>query len=124
MQTGVGYFIEEYHKVRIFRQSVSSHHQIAQCLRDFDKDFPGPLTVTYQAITAYVVRYLPNIRAAAGIATTTMTGRALMSLCGNITPVGSQHESGGTPRCLRGTCTQAPELATTAQVGWKKTEDE
>ncbi len=65
--------------MRIFRQSVSGHHQIAQCLRDFDKDFPDPLTVTYQAITAYVVRHLPNIRAASGIANSTMTGRALMS---------------------------------------------
>jgi hypothetical protein len=45
MQTAAGYSIEEYRKVRIFRQSVSGHYQIAQCLADFDKNFPDPLTV-------------------------------------------------------------------------------
>jgi hypothetical protein len=79
MQTAAGYSIKEYRKVRMFRQSVTGHHQIAQCLRDFDKNFPDPLTVTYQAITAYVVKHLPNIRAAAGIANSTPAGRALMA---------------------------------------------
>jgi hypothetical protein len=43
----------------MFRQSVSAHHQIAQCLRDYDKDVFDPLTVNYQSITDYVVKYLP-----------------------------------------------------------------
>jgi hypothetical protein len=79
MQAAAGYSIEECRKVRIFRQSVSGHHQIAQCLRDFDKDFPDPLTVTYPAITAYVVKHLPNIRAAAGIVPASASGRVLMA---------------------------------------------
>jgi hypothetical protein len=79
MQTAAGYSIEEYRKVRMFRQSVSAHHQIAQCLRDYDKDFPDPLTATYQSITEYVVRHLPNIRAASGLSASTPTGRVLMT---------------------------------------------
>jgi hypothetical protein len=79
MQTAAGYSIEEYRKVRIFRRSVAGHQQIAQCLRDFDKDFPDPLTVTYQDITAYVVKHLPNIRAAAGMDASSTMGRALMA---------------------------------------------
>jgi hypothetical protein len=88
MQTVAGYSIEEYRKVRMFRQSVSAHHQIAQCLthhqiaqclRDYDKDFPDPLTVTYQSITEYVVRHLPNIRAASSLSVSTPTGRVLMA---------------------------------------------
>jgi hypothetical protein len=74
MQIAAGYPIEEYRKVRLFRLSVAGHYQIAQCLRDFDKDYPDQLSVTYHDITSYVVKHLPNIRAAAGIENATPVG--------------------------------------------------
>ncbi len=76
MQTAAGYSIEPYRQVRLFRKSVGSHHQIAQCLSDYDRLHADPLTHTYADITAYVAKHLPNIRAAAHITSTT-TGRVL-----------------------------------------------
>ena len=76
MQTAAGYSIEPYRQVKLFRRSVSSHHHIVQCLADYDRLHPDPLRHTYAEITAYVVKHLPNIRAAAQIASTT-TGRVL-----------------------------------------------
>ena len=84
MQIAAGYSIEEYRKVRMFRQSVSAHHQIAQCLHDHDKDFPDPLTITYESITEYVVKHLPNIRAASGLSASIPTGRVLMAVSSGI----------------------------------------
>ena len=76
MQAAAGYAIEEYRQVRIFRKSVGGHHQIAQCMSDFDRLHPDPLLHTYSAITAYVTTHLPNIRAAADLSSST-SGRAL-----------------------------------------------
>ena len=76
MQAAAGYAIEPYRQVKLFRRSVGSHHQIVQCLADYDRLYPDPLTATLAAITAHVVKHLPNVRAAAQIASTT-TGRAL-----------------------------------------------
>ena len=77
MQTSAGYPLEEYRKVRIFRKSVAMHHQIRECLGDYDKKFSDPLLHTYAAISAFVTTHLPNIRAAADLSSTaTNTGRA------------------------------------------------
>ena len=75
MQTTAGYPIEEHRKVRIFRKSVLSHHLIAGILADYDHDNLDPLTQTYDTITAYVKKHLPNLRAAADLASS--TGQAL-----------------------------------------------
>ena len=76
MQIAAGYQIEEYRKVSIFKRSVIGHHQIAQCLQDFDKEFTDPLANTYDQITAYVAKRLPTIRAAAEFSASLTTGRA------------------------------------------------
>ena len=76
MQIAAGYHIEEYRKVSIFKRSVIGHHQIAQCLQDFDKTYTDPLTTTYDQITAYVAKRLPIIRAAAELSASVTTGRA------------------------------------------------
>jgi hypothetical protein len=68
MQTAACYPIEEYRKVRIFRKTVGGHHQITQCLADYDRLNPDPLVHTFAAITAYVATHLPNVQAAADIA--------------------------------------------------------
>jgi hypothetical protein len=75
MQTTAGYPIEEHRKVRIFRKSVLSHHLIAGILADYDHDNIDPLTQTYDIITAYVKKHLPNLRAAADLASS--AGQAL-----------------------------------------------
>jgi hypothetical protein len=119
MQTAAGYSIEEYRKVRMFRQSVSAHHQIAQCLRDYDKDYPDPLTVTYQSITEYVVKHLPNIRAASGLPASIPTGRVLMATASGVPdgrPPSTLHVPNGVPMCLFCLGTQAPELAKTPKA--------
>jgi hypothetical protein len=67
MQTAAGYPIEEYRKVRIFRKSVTGHHQIVEYMKDFDRLNPDPLLHTHTAIIAYVKTHLPNIRAAANL---------------------------------------------------------
>jgi hypothetical protein len=82
MQTAAGYSIEEYRQVRIFRKSVGSHHQISQCLADYDRLNPDPLLHTYASVTAYVVTHLPNIRAAAELASS-IPGRALSATAGS-----------------------------------------
>ena len=77
MQTSAGYPLEEYRKVRIFRKSVAMHHQIRECLGDYDKQFSDPLLHTYAAISSFVTTHLPNIRAAADLSSSaTNTGRA------------------------------------------------
>lgn len=72
MQATAGFPVEEYRQVRIFRKSVSGHHQITQCLADFDRLNSDPLLHTFRAITEYVAKHLPNIRAAAAMQSTTM----------------------------------------------------
>jgi hypothetical protein len=72
MQATAGFPVEEYRQVRIFRKSVSGHHQITQCLADFDRLNSDPLLYTFREITAYVTKHLPNIRAAAAMQSTTM----------------------------------------------------
>ena len=76
MQTSAGYPLEEYRNVRIFRKSVTMHHQIRECLGDYDKLHSDPLLQTYAAITSYVQIHLPNIRAAAGMSSSSTTGKA------------------------------------------------
>jgi hypothetical protein len=75
MQTAAGYPIEEYQQVRIFRKSVIGHHLIADCMRDFDREFPDPLLHRYHDIITYVKTHLPNIRASASLSSTS-TGKA------------------------------------------------
>jgi hypothetical protein len=76
MQTSIEYPLEEYRKVLIFRKSVTMHPQIRECLGDYDKKFEDPLLHTYDAIVEYVSTHLPNIRAAAGLSSSAMTGKA------------------------------------------------
>ncbi len=76
MQTSAGYPLEEYRKVRIFRKSVTMHHQIRECLGDYDKLHSDPLLQTYAAVTSYVQIHLPNIRAAAEMSSSSTTGKA------------------------------------------------
>ena len=76
IQIAAGYRIEEYRKVSIFKRSVIGHHQIAQCIQDFDKEFTDPLANTYDQITTYVTKRLPTIRAAAELSASVTTGRA------------------------------------------------
>jgi hypothetical protein len=71
MQATAGYAIEAYRQVRIFRKSVASHHQITQCLADYDRLNSDPLQHTFNAITTYVTTHLPNIRAAAAMQSST-----------------------------------------------------
>ena len=68
MQTTAGYSIEEYRKVRIFRKSILGHPLLAGILRDFDHENTDPLLHTYDAVTAYVKKHLPSLRAAADMA--------------------------------------------------------
>jgi hypothetical protein len=75
MQTTAGYPIEEHRKGRIFRKSVLGHHIITGIIADFDHENLDPLLHTYDLITAYVKKHLPNLRAAADMATS--SGRAL-----------------------------------------------
>ncbi len=79
MQTSAGYPLEEYRKVQIFRKSVAMHHQLRECLGDYDKQNSDPLLQTYANITAYVCTHLPNIRAAAGMSSSSTTGRACLA---------------------------------------------
>ncbi len=76
MQTSAGYPLEEYRKVLIFRKSVTIHPKIMECLGDYDKKFEDSLLHTYNAIVEYVSTHLPNIRAAAGLSSSAMTGKA------------------------------------------------
>jgi hypothetical protein len=78
MQTTAGYPIEEHRKVRIFQKSVLGHHLIAGILADFDHENLDPLLQTYDNITSYVKKHLPNLRAAADMASS--SGRALSAL--------------------------------------------
>jgi hypothetical protein len=76
MQTSAGYPLEEYRKVQNFRKSVIAHHQIRECLGDYDKKFEDPLHHTYLAITTFVSTHLPNIRASAGLSSSATTAKA------------------------------------------------
>jgi hypothetical protein len=76
MQTSAWYPLEEYRKVLIFRKSFTMHPQIRECLGDYDKKFEDPLLHTYNTIVEYVATHLPNIRAAAGLSSSAMTGKA------------------------------------------------
>jgi hypothetical protein len=76
MQTSAGYPLEDYRKVLNFRKSVAMHPQIRECLGDYDRKFEDPLLHTYGAIVGYVSTHLPNIRAAAGLSSCAMTGKA------------------------------------------------
>jgi hypothetical protein len=62
--------------VQNFRKSVIAHHQIRECLGDYDKKFEDPLLHTYSAITNFVSTHLPNIRASAGLSSSATTSRA------------------------------------------------
>jgi hypothetical protein len=86
MQTAAGYPIEEYRQVRIFRKTVGGHHQIAQCLTDYDRLNPDPLVHTFAAITAYVATHLPNVRATADIASP--SGRAFVAMTASVPAAG------------------------------------
>jgi hypothetical protein len=86
MQTSAGYPLEEYRKVLNFRKSVAMHPQVQECLGDFDKKFEDPLLHTYDAIVGYVSTHLPNIRAAAGISSSVLAGKAFQA---TLTPRGS-----------------------------------
>jgi hypothetical protein len=79
MQTAAGYPIEEYRKVRLFRKSVTAHHQIAECMRDFDRIYPDPLLHTYDALISFIKTHLPNIRAAANLSSFTTSGKAFQA---------------------------------------------
>ncbi len=78
MQTTAGYPIEEHRKVRIFRKSVLGHHIIAGILANFDHENLDPLLHTYDLVTAYVKKHLPNLRAAADMASSSC--RALSAM--------------------------------------------
>ena len=70
MHVAAGFDIEEYRRVKFFRQSVQHHPQIAKTLESFDEEFPNPKAHTYALITDHVQRQLPPILSAA------MTGKA------------------------------------------------
>jgi hypothetical protein len=53
------------------------HHQIRECLGDYDKQFPDPLRHTYAAISGFVTTHLPNIRPAADLSSSFTTGKVL-----------------------------------------------
>ena len=76
--------MHEYRRVKIFRQSVQHHHQMAKTLESYDKDHPNPLHNTFAAITHHVKTQLPPILSAAGA---TATGRALMAVASKTTHV-------------------------------------
>ena len=92
MQTTAGYPIEEHRKVRIFRKSVLGHHIIAGILADFDHENLDPLLHTYDLITTYVKKHLPNLRAAADMASS--SGRAL-SMMDAVSAQRDVHSTGG-----------------------------
>jgi hypothetical protein len=79
MSVAAGFNFEEYRRVKIFRQSVQHHHQIAKTLESYDKGQPNPKTHTFAAITQHVKTQLPPILSAAGA---TATGRALLAVTG------------------------------------------
>jgi hypothetical protein len=95
MQTTAGYPIEEHRKVRIFRKSVLGHHLIAGILADYDHENLDPLQHTYDLITAYVKKHLPNLRAAADMASS--SGRALIATDATMVPHASLSATGQKP---------------------------
>jgi hypothetical protein len=76
MQTSASYSLEEYRKVLNFCKSVAMHPQIRTCLGDYDKKFEDSLLHTYDVIVRYVSTHLPNTRAAAGLSSSAMAGKA------------------------------------------------
>jgi hypothetical protein len=84
MSVAAGFNVEEYRRVKIFRQSVQHHPQIAKTLESYDKDHPNPLHNTFAAITQHVKTQLPPILSAAGA---TKTGRAFMAVATKTTNV-------------------------------------
>jgi hypothetical protein len=71
MSAAAGFNVEEYLRVKVFRQSVQHHHQIAETLKSFDRDHPNPRSHTYALITAHVLTQLPPILSAAGTSVAT-----------------------------------------------------
>jgi hypothetical protein len=86
MSVATGFNVKEYRRVKVFRQSVQHHHQIAETLKTFDKDHPNPKSHTYALITAHVRVQLPPILSAAG------------------TSVAAKTAFGGRPGWLLGCC--------------------
>ena len=73
MSVAAGFEVEEHRRVKMFRQSVQHHPQIARTLASFDEAHPNPKTHTYAQITAHVGTQLPPILSAAGAG---VTGKA------------------------------------------------
>jgi hypothetical protein len=120
MQTSAGYSLEEYRKVLNFRKSVAMHPQIRECLGDCDRKFEDPLLHTYDAIVGYVSTHLPNIRAAAGLSSSAMTGKAFQvsPTTGAPSSIPSQHDDGRTSvRVLRiGVQTPSPAIQSSKTI--------
>ncbi len=57
-----GFPLENDRKVEIFRETVCGHPMIAKVFENFDHDFPDAKANTYEQITAYLVRHLPNVK--------------------------------------------------------------
>jgi hypothetical protein len=66
MSVAKGFEVEEHRRVKVFRQSVQHHHQIAETLKTFDSANPNPKSHTYTLITQHVRVQLPPILSAAG----------------------------------------------------------
>jgi hypothetical protein len=57
-----GLLVDEDHRVDYFRDSLFGHPLLAEILKQFNFEFPDSTLVTYAQITAYVIRYLPNLK--------------------------------------------------------------
>jgi hypothetical protein len=57
-----GFPLGQDRKVEIFRETVSGHPMIAKVFENFDHDFPDVKANTYEQITAYLVKHLPNVK--------------------------------------------------------------
>ncbi len=57
-----GFPILEDKRVKIFRETVYGHSLIAKAVEKFDFDFPDSRLHTFDAISAYVVINLPNLK--------------------------------------------------------------
>ena len=66
MSEAAGFEVVEHRRVKLFRQSVQHHHQIARTLTSYDEEHTNPKTHTYAMITTHVRVQLPPILSAAG----------------------------------------------------------
>jgi hypothetical protein len=69
---------------------VIGHHLIADCMLDFDREFPDPLLHRYADIISYVKTHMPNIRASANLSSSA-SGKAYQasSMTATTTPAPS-----------------------------------